>query len=159
MDQRLKNKEWRINNLYKIRNKEGKLIKFVRNRAQRHLNENKWHRNLILKSRQLGFTTDESLDCLDDVLFTPNIDTLLIAHNLEAGASIFDKKILFAWEKLPEEIKQLYSVDTKTSKTLKVDFGVKGFSSIAVDTSGRSGTYQRLHVTELADISKKFPHN
>lgn len=157
MDLRLADKNWRINNLYKIRNKEGKLVKFVRNRAQKHYAENKWYRNLVLKSRQLGFTTDETVDSLDDVLFTPNMDALLIAHNLEAGESIFTKKIGFAWEKLPLEIRQLYSVDTKTSKTLKFGFGDKGFSSIAVDTSGRSGTYQRVHITELADIAKKYP--
>ena len=157
MDQRLGNKTWRINNLYKIRNKEGELIKFVRNRAQRHFNENRWSRNLILKSRQLGFTTDEVIDSLDDALFTPNIDALLIAHNLEAGESIFSKKIVFAWEQIPKELRALYSVDKNTSKTLKFDFQGKGFSSIAVDTTGRSGTYQRLHVTELADIAKKFP--
>lgn len=81
----------------------------------------------------------------------------MIAHNLEAGESIFSKKIGFAWEKLPDVIKSLYGLDNKTSKTLKFDFGEKGFSSLAVDTSGRSGTYQRLHVTELAEISKKFP--
>jgi hypothetical protein len=85
------------------------------------------------------------------------MDTLMIAHNLEAGESIFSKKIAFAWEKLHEAIRGLYSLDNKTSKTLKFDFGEKGFSSLAVDTSGRSGTYQRLHVTELADISKKYP--
>lgn len=112
---------------------------------------------MILKSRQLGFTTYESIDSLDDVLFTPNIDALMIAHNLEAGESIFTKKIMFAWEKLGEPIKKLYGVDNKTSKTLKFDFGTKGFSSIAVDTSGRSGTYQRVHITELAEISKKYP--
>lgn len=156
-DVRLKDKDWRINNLYKIRNKEGKLIKFRRNRAQNHYAENKWFRNLILKSRQLGFTTDEAIDSLDDVLFTPNTDALLIAHNLEAGESIFDKKISFAWDKLPLEIKQLYQIDTKTSKTLKFGFQKKGFSSIAVDTSGRSGTYQRVHITELAEIAKKYP--
>lgn len=156
-DTRLLDKEWRLGNLYKIRNKEGKLIKFKRNRAQRHYAENKWYRNLILKSRQLGFTTDEAIDSLDDVLFTPNTDALLIAHNLEAGESIFSKKIVFAWEKLPIEIRSLYGVDTKSSKTLKFDFGTKGFSSIAVDTSGRSGTYQRVHITELADIAKKYP--
>lgn len=156
-DQRLANKSWRINNLYKIRNKAGNLVKFVRNRAQTHYAENKWYRNLVLKSRQLGFTTDETIDSLDDVLFTPNMDALLIAHNLEAGESIFTKKIGFAWEKLPPEIQQLYSVDNKTSKTLKFGFGRKGFSSIAVDTSGRSGTYQRVHITELADIAKKYP--
>lgn len=157
MDTRLKDKNWRINNLYKIRNKEGKLVKFVRNRAQKHYAENKWFRNLVLKSRQLGFTTDETIDSLDDVLFTPNMDALMIAHNLEAGESLFTKKIGFAWEKLPVELRQLYSVDSKTSKTLKFGFGEKGFSSIAVDTSGRSGTYQRVHITELADIAKKYP--
>ncbi len=156
-DIRLKDKNWRLNHLYKIRNKEGKLIKFKPNRAQQHYRENKWYRNLILKSRQLGFTTMEAVDSLDDVLFTPNMDALMIAHNLEAGSSIFDKKIVFAWEKLPPEIRQLYDVDTKTSKTLKFGFGTKGFSSIAVDTSGRSGTYQRVHITELADIAKKYP--
>lgn len=81
----------------------------------------------------------------------------MIAHNLEAGESIFSKKISFAWEKLPDIIKNLYGVDNKTSKTLRFDFGEKGFSSLAVDTSGRSGTYQRVHITELAEISKKYP--
>ncbi len=156
-DIRLKNKEWRVDNLYKIRNKEGKLIKFVRNRAQKHFSQNIWYRNLILKSRQLGFTTYEAIDALDDVLFTPNMDALMIAHNLESGESIFSKKMVFAWDKLPNEIKSLYGVDSKTTKTLKFDFGKKGFSSLAVDTSGRSGTYQRVHITELADISKKYP--
>lgn len=156
-DLRLKDKNWRIDNLYKIRNKDGKLVKFVRNRAQRHYGQNTWYRNLILKSRQLGFTTYEAIDALDDVLFTPNMDALMIAHNLEAGESIFSKKIGFAWEKLPSEIQVLYGLDTKSSKTLKFSFGEKGFSSIAVDTSGRSGTYQRVHITELADIAKKYP--
>src|SRR3990167_2991605 len=157
MKNRLLNKKWRISNLYKIRDKEGRLIKFKRNRTQEHFNNNLHTRNLILKSRQLGFTTDESIDSLDDVLFTPNIDILLIAHNLEAGENIFNKKIGFSWEKLHPQIKDLYEVDNKTSKTLKFNFGGKGFSSIAVDTSGRSGTYQRVHITEFADLCKKYP--
>ena len=157
MDKRLLDKTWRLNHLYKIRNKKGELITFKPNRAQADFDKNKWYRNLILKSRQLGFTTYEAIDSLDDTLFTPNKDSLMIAHNLEAGESIFSKKISFAWEKIPDEIKSLYGVDAKTSKTLRFDFGSKGFSSIAVDTSGRSGTYQRVHITELADISKKYP--
>jgi hypothetical protein len=157
MDKRLKDKDWRIDHLYQIRDKDGNLVQFKRNRAQKHYAEHKWYRNLILKSRQLGFTTFEAVDGLDDVLFTPNMDALIIAHNLEAGESIFSKKIVFAWEKIPQALRQLYGVDAKTTKTLKFDFGRRGFSSIAVDTSGRSGTYQRVHVTELAEISKKYP--
>lgn len=163
MDNRLKDKEWRIEHLYKIRNKEGQLVVFKRNKAQLHYSQNLHTRNIILKSRQLGFTTYESIDSLDDSLFTPNLDALMIAHNLDAGESIFDKKIKFAWEQLRPEIRALYSVDSKTTKTLKFDFGKdnsgqeKGFSSLAVDTSGRSGTYRRVHVTELAELAKKYP--
>lgn len=157
-DKRLKDKKWRLNHLYKIRNKAGEMVKFKQNRAQTHYSDNKHGRDVVLKSRQLGFTTNEAIDSLDDVLFTANMDALMIAHNLEAGESIFDKKIKFAWEQLEPEIKSLYGLDSKTSKTLKFDYGKnKGFSSVAVDTSGRSGTYQRVHVTELADISKKYP--
>src|SRR3990167_2758010 len=157
MDQRLKSKDWRINHLYKIRNKQRELIQFKRNRAQEDFNQNKWSRNIILKSRQLGFTTDESLDTLDDVLFNRNFDSLLIGHNLDATKKIFNDKIEFGWNNLPNILQNLYVVDAKTAQTLRFDFGDNTFSSIAVDTSGRSGTFQRVHVTEFADICKKYP--
>lgn len=144
--------------MYKIRNKEQQLVKFNRNKAQTHFNENKWFRNLILKSRQLGFTTDEAIDSLDDVLFTRNTECLLIAHNLDAGKKIFDGKIELAWKNQRPEIKELYKVDANTAQTLKFEFGDGSYSSIAVDTSGRSGTYNRVHITEFADICKKFPN-
>lgn len=91
------------------------------------------------------------------MLFTRNQECLLIAHNLEAGTSIFDKKVELAWNNLPQEIRDLYKVDANSSKTLKFEFGDGSFSSIAVDTSGRSGTYNRVHVTEFADLCRKYP--
>jgi len=154
---RLLDKDWRIKYLYKIRDKKNNLIKFKRNRAQEHFNQNKWTRNLILKSRQLGFTTDESIDSLDDTLFIRNNECLLIAHNLDAAKAIFDKKIELAWKNLHPELQKLYKVDTNSAQALKFEFGDGTFSSIAVDTSGRSGTYNRVHVTEFADICKKYP--
>jgi len=47
----------------------------------------------VLKSRRLGFTTDEAIDSTDDVLFSRNVDALLIAHNLDAGKKIFDDRL------------------------------------------------------------------
>lgn len=158
MDQRLLDKQWRTSHLYKIRNKNQQLLTFKRNKAQADFNEKKWTRNLILKSRQLGFTTDESVDSLDDTLFNRNTECLLIAHNLDAGKAIFDKKIDLAWNNIPVELRKLYKVDSNTAQTLKFEFGDGSFSSIAVDTSGRSGTYNRVHITEFADICKKFPN-
>ena len=155
--ERIGNKEWRINHLYKIRNKQSELIQYKRNRAQQHFADNAWSRNIILKSRQLGFTTEESIDTLDDVLFHRNYDALLIGHNLDAAKKIFSDKVEFAWKNIPEAIQNLYAVDSSTAQTLKFDFGDKTFSSVIVDTSGRSGTFQRVHVTEFADICKKYP--
>lgn len=158
MDKRLITKEWRLKNLYKIRDKQRNLVKFNRNKVQEHFNQNKWFRNIILKSRQLGFTTEESIDSLDDVLFNRNTECLLIAHNLDAGKKIFDGKIELAWKNLKSELKPLYKVDANTAQTLKFEFGDGSFSSIAVDTNGRSGTFNRVHITEFADVCKKFPH-
>ncbi len=154
-DNRLTDKNWRIRRLYKIRDKERRLVRFVPNMAQKHFSEHAARRNIILKSRQLGFTTFETIDSLDDTLFNRNFDALLIAQDLDSAESVFDKKIYLAWESFP--MKDLYRVDMDQAKTLKVNFSDGTFSSIAVDTSGRSGTFHRVHVTEFAKVAKEHP--
>ena len=82
----------------------------------------------------------------------------MIAHSLDDAKKIFSGKVELAWKNLPIEIRNLYKVDTNTAQTLKFEFGDGSFSSIALDTSGRSGTYNRVHITEFADLCKKFPN-
>lgn len=154
-DKRLLDKKWRMSHLYRVKNKQKKLVKFKYNKAQEHFEKNKHTRNIILKSRQLGFTTLESIDSLDDMLFNRNFDALFIAHGLEQAKDIFDNKIDLAWNNF--RLKQLYTADMDSARKLKVGFGDNTFSSIAVDTSGRSGTFSRLHVTEFAKLCKMFP--
>lgn len=48
---------WRLNNLYSVITKDGTETGFVMNDAQAHFVENMHDRNIILKARQLGFTT------------------------------------------------------------------------------------------------------
>lgn len=151
----LGSKDWRVSHLYKVKNKQKELVTFRRNKAQADFAKNKHTRNIILKSRQLGFTTDETIDALDDVLFSRNFDALFIAHTLEAAKDIFDNKIDLAWNNYP--LRHMYKPDMDSARKLKVGFGDNTYSSIAVDTSGRSGTYSRLHVTEFAKLCKTFP--
>ena len=159
MLQQLKKKAWRLLHLYKIKDKNKNLIPFKRNRAQEHFNKTKANRNIILKSRQLGFTTDESIDAFDDTLFTPNYDALLIAHKKEEALKIFDNKIDLAWKNFPPSFKQLWQVDAERANTLKFGFGDGSYSSISVATSGRSGTYQRVHITEFGKMCKESPQS
>lgn len=146
-----------MSNLYKIVNKSKKRITYTRNTAQKHFNKHKWNRNLILKSRQLGFTTEEALDILDDTLFTRNFDGLLIAHTLEDAIKIFDKKIDFAWKNFNSELRKLWKVSADRANELKYDFGDNTFSSISVSNSGRSGTFNRVHISEFAKLCNKYP--
>ena len=154
-DKRLLNKLWRINHLYFIKDKKEQLVQFKLNPAQNDFFNNAWFRNVILKSRQLGFTTLEVIDMLDDTLFVRNKDSLLVAQNLDTAKDIFDNKVYLAWDNF--RLKQLYSADMESARRLKVGFGDNTYSSMTVDTSGRAGTYHRLHITELAKLAKERP--
>ena len=151
----LASKEWRLSHFYKIKNKRGDLITFNCNRAQREFNENKHTRNIILKSRQLGYTTLEAIDTLDDVLFTRNFDSLFIAQDLDTAQDIFANKMELAWRNF--QLVSLYKVDNSSARKLRFDFGDGSVSSILVDSSGRSGTYRRVHITEFAKVCKERP--
>lgn len=146
-----------MNNLYKIVNKKKEKVIFKRNRAQLDFQKNKTNRNIVLKSRQLGMTTDECNDMLDDVIFNANFSGLFIAHTKDDAIEIFDKKVSYAWENLDEDLKSLYKLDTESANKLKFGFGNNEYSTFIVANSGRSGTYNRVHVSELAKLCKKYP--
>ena len=104
-DKRLLDKNWRLNNFYKIVDKFQIKKKFKKNTAQQYFEDNKHTRNIILKSRRLGFTTFEGIDMLDDALFTKNFSGLLIAHTKEDAIEIFEKKIEFPWLCVNDQLK------------------------------------------------------
>lgn len=153
----LASKIWRINNLYTIVDKNQKRITFKMNSAQEHFVKNKALRNIILKSRQLGFTTLQIILMLDDVLFRRNFEALFIAHTEKDAETIFNKKVKYAWNNLKENLKGLYKVDANSAKQLKFDFGGGFISGMSVSNSGRSGTLNKVHISEFAKLCAKFP--
>lgn len=146
-----------MKNFYYISDKEGKKVLFERNEAQNDFNQKKHSRNIILKSRQLGFTTDESIDMFDDCLFTRNFSGLLISYDKESALDIFTNKIDYAWRSFPNDLRVLYKVDAERKNMLRFDFQDGTFSNISVRTSGRSATHNRVHISEFAKICKTRP--
>ena len=156
--QTITSKEWRMNNLYWIIDRNQKKIKFRMNKAQAHFNKHKAKRNIILKSRRLGFTTYECIDMLDDALFTPNFEGILIAHKKEKAEEIFDKIIQYCWRNIRQEIKdRLWTVDMDRASKLKFNYTTGENGAISVSSSGRSGTFNRVHISEYAPLCKLFP--
>ena len=64
---------------------EGTVVPFKPNRAQRRLISKLWHRNVILKARQLGFTTLVAILWLDHALFNENQRCGIIAQDREGA--------------------------------------------------------------------------
>jgi SHS2 domain-containing protein len=150
---RLSDKEWRMGNLYFIKDKEGRKVKFKANYAQTRFRKEKHGLDIILKARQQGFTTESCISFLDDCLFNSNLSAGIIAHNLEDANSFFNDKIKFAYDNLPEDLKAAVRANTERAGELRFSNG----SSIRVRTSFRSGTLQRLHISEFGKICAKSP--
>ncbi len=167
----LRDPEWRLFSgcLYQIivkgeplKNEDGEVIDegdsfvmpFKPNRAQRRFITRLWHRNVILKARQLGFTTLVAILWLDHALFNGNQRCGMIAQDRETAEAIFRDKVVFAYDHLPEEIRQRFPLARASTKELL--FGHNN-SSIRVATSVRGGTIHRLHVSEFGKICAKFP--
>lgn len=138
---------------YTIQDENGEAVPFRLRPSQEKFLVEQHGLDLILKARQLGFTTVIQIDYLDDCLFVPNIAAGVIAHNREDAEAFFNNKIRFAYENLPPEFKQLVPATQDSTRQLRFGNG----SSIRVGTSLRSGTFQRLHVSEYGKLCAKFP--
>ena len=129
-------------------------LPFKPNDAQKRFMDRLWYRNIILKARQLGFTTLICVLWLDQALFNANQNCGIIAQDLPTVFSIFKDKIKFAYDNLPEQIRARFRL--KTCNKSEMEFGHNG-SSIRVATSFRSGTMHRLLISEFGKICATDP--
>lgn len=150
----MKSRAWRLDNLYRIQDKDGKDIRFELNPIQRQIDVSLWHRNVFLKSRQHGITTWACIRALDAALFRPDTACGIVAHTKEDAEAFFRNKIIFAYDRLPawlRELRPIKRIDNRGELVLG------NGSRIVVGVSLRSGTYQRLHVSEMGKMDESDP--
>jgi hypothetical protein len=146
---------WRICSgyLYQIMIKsdagDGSVVPFKPNRAQRRFIGRLWHRNIILKARQLGFTTLVAIMWLDHALFNADQRCGIIAQDREAAEIIFRDKVKLAYDRLPEDLRAAMPLAKDAASELLFSHNN---SSVRVATSMRSGTIHRLHISEFGRI-------
>ncbi|EHD2267286.1 terminase [Vibrio cholerae] len=155
---RLSNKWWRLNHLYKIENEDGELVTFKLRPAQALLFKMMGHRNIILKARQLGFSTAIDIYLLDEALFNKRLKCGIVAQDKQAAGEIFRTKVEVPYDNLPAWLKAAIPTEERKSGANGGRMVFKNGSSIQVATSFRSGTVQRLHISEHGKICAKYPH-
>jgi len=144
--------EWRLNNLYKIKDKEGQIVTFSLNDAQRQL-MTPHYLNIVLKARQLGVTTFHALLFLDTCLFNDNVNAAIVADSKPVAREIFIDKVKFAYDNLPQFVKSYCPAHRDNVHEMRFSNG----SVFRVATSLRGGTLQLLHITEFAKICQENP--
>ena len=151
-----------IQDNFMIKTKDGQLTHLKFNNAQNKLydtiKENygvQPTRIIILKARQLGISTMTEAVITALCINSPNTDAVLVAHNAEASAKIYEMTQLFVNE-LPPNFRpqQKYS----NRKMIVFDGDKNGLkSSIRVMVAGdatRGSTYRVGHISELAFFEK-----
>ncbi len=149
---KLKDRFYRLNNLYWITDKNGKKVKFKMTPEQLDYFDREHNRNLILKARQIGFTTEKCIMQVDSALFESK-RCAMIAHTLPDARRLFREKVKYAYDNLPDIIKKANPVIIETKEELVFKKG----GSVSVSTSFRGGTLQSLHVSEFGKICVKYP--
>ena len=149
---------WRMNHLYKIENEKGQLITFKMRPPQRQLLKNMHQKNIILKARQLGFSSLIEIFCLDSALYRPNIKCGVIAQDQQSAGEMFRTKVEIPYDNLPDYIKKMNPVLQRRSGSTGGYLLFANGSSIQIASSFRSSTCQILHISEMGKIGAKFPN-
>lgn len=139
-------KSWRLKHLYKIVDKDSRTIKLNLNSIQKKIIENKANRKMILKARQFGVSTGCIVDFFDDTIFTPNMTTVILAHENDAVTKLF-RIVKRAYDNLPPQIQPI--VDRGGGSKHEMYFPEIN-SRIYCDLESRGDTINRLHVSEAA---------
>ena len=150
-----------IENFLKIKNKNSQIIPFILNEPQQELynkikelkQQHKPVRILILKARQMGFSTLTEAILFKEVATKHNVSAGIITHEAKATNNLFAMSKLY-YDNLPDLIKPairnrnaqelFFNNDTNTGLNSKITCMTAG------DGAGRSGTYNFLHLSEFA---------
>jgi hypothetical protein len=149
----LSDQSWRLSHLYRIKDAQGRDVVFKPNAAQAAFLGEMHELNVILKARQLGFSTFILIYLLDCCLFKSHTSAGVIAQGLVEAEDLFTNKVKFAYERLPNWLRTRRRAVSDNARELVFSNG----SSIKVGTSLRGGTFQLLHVSEYGKIAARYP--
>lgn len=151
-----------IENYIKIRNKDSQIVPFILNEPQirlyniiKELHEKKKPiRIIILKARQMGFSTLTESIIFKNTATACNIKSGIITHIDTATKNLFEMSKLML-NKLPEPLKPELTNSNANELIFNNSDGTGLNSSIKCMTAGskgvgRSATFNNLHISELA---------
>jgi hypothetical protein len=148
----------RVRNLYRVQDKLSRKAAFFRpNSRQESYLATKKGRDVILKIRQVGFTTLSCIRALDYALWEPNYRTGIMAHQQNVVATIFEDIVKFTHSYFKKDWSHLYRPTERSDASNTLAFRDDGLgrelnSSMRVLFDFRGKTVPFLHVSEASRI-------
>lgn len=136
---------------FKIQTKNHGLRSFTPKPAQKDVYSKLTNKNIILKARQLGFSTLFKLMDLNDILEFDDKRCFTAADTADHAEDIYNT-VRIAWDNLPESVQKIYRPKYSSRRQLYLQ---ESRGEIVIGTSGRSGTAQRAHISEFAFMTDK----
>jgi hypothetical protein len=135
-----------------ITDKDRKIVPFIFNEAQNQYYNHRTRRDIILKPRQLGFSTLILALFLHDTITCPNTVSIIVCHTQKDSAALFERS-RFMLESIP----QLLRPRIKYSNRLELYFD-KINSTLTIGSAetrdfGRGRTINNLHLSEVSSQS------
>jgi len=138
-------------NHYMVVNKNAQRVPFIMNSVQIRYHKERKKRNLILKARQQGFSTDIVADTITRFLLKSDYFSMIIANDADNAAGLLSRAKMFltCYEdsfntKVPLQYNSKYELKNSVNGSM-VTIG----SAENIDV-GRSKTIHKLHVSEAA---------
>lgn len=156
------NRKKYIESFIKIKDKHKNIVDFKFNKPQlilydsikKQASEGKPIRQIILKSRQMGISTEIAALLYADTTLEENVDTGIITHIAEATTNLYNMSKLM-YENMPDNFRPTTKKDNANELFFNNEEGTGLNSRIKCMTAGtrgvgRSATYKNLHISELA---------
>jgi hypothetical protein len=135
-----------------VRTRSGVTSPLRANLVQRHFEQRRGEKNIVLKARQLGLTTWTAARFFLKTITRPGTLTLQVAHTQEAAEEIFRIVHRF-YDGLPDELREgpLYTSRANVRQIVFPELDSQYRVVTAGDrNAGRGLTVQNLHCSELA---------
>jgi len=149
--EKMKDKKFYLENFCKIKGKKpGSLIPFILNEAQKDLFNavKKFSRVMILKARQIGFSTAMTGYFYVDTIMNPGTTTALIGYNSDLTAELLDKIKTF-YRTTPTELRPTVHYNSKYEVSFpRIDSKILVLPSTV--NVGRGYTITNCLATELS---------
>ncbi|GAT33284.1 hypothetical protein TSACC_21697 [Terrimicrobium sacchariphilum] len=162
MIENLKDKLWRLQNLYSIKDAEtGQVRKFVPRPEQMEIFRAllAGHRKIIiLKARRLGMSTAIDVFAADEAIFNAGRQISIVDQNQDDASKKLQNIVKVAYSSLPAAIRERIVVTRDNDGSWQVQSKAGDASSaIYAGKNARGGTNQLLHISEWGVIQADDP--